>query len=421
MLAESFVVCRNTLSLGNNHFLALSRNPKSTWSHPNENKTECKSFLYQPMYKIRKNPLVFPVIAAGIFHVIIIILYLIPFHCDLGIMLLVPPDKLGQGPYQDIHVTRDHGFDGAFYFAISQNPFHPDDKALDSPCYRRARIFYPLVSWFLSWGGNAHLLLWIMPLLNLMATLGIVWIGGTLARHHHRSTWWGALLPMAVFTIIPSMRNLTDPWSALAVLAVIASSMLNWSAWSTLLWALVAVFTREQNIAIVGAVALRAILDREWRRVGAVFIACACSLAWLITLWLIYGHPPRASDTLDAPFTGIAHLWKSVPSLSTKEILTVVFVFTIQLICCLRISFQSPQLVGLVASIAFGLASCAGQALFTTHDNFLRVLNWVPLALWLWSISSNRRWPALLLIPAILYPLFEVRFVQNMGIFIPTM
>ncbi len=363
-----------------------------------------------------------PVFAAGLFHFAIAALYLAPFHGDASVLVCAPQRWLGQGPLERVHNTiGSDGFDGTFYYVIAQNPLQPQEEYIDSPCYRRARIFYPAAAWLLSGGGDALRLLWVMPLLNLLATCGLAWLGAKFATHYGRSAWWGFLLPIAVNAIQPSLRNMTDPLSAMTVMGVLCAWMLRWPAVHLALWGMMAVLTREQNLAVVLVAGFGSLLDRDWRRVAASSAVVAIATIWIGFLWAVYGHPPRAADTVDPPLAGLWYGWTHLdvnghgqprnpyPHLVRMTLLTA------QTLCCLRIALCGPRAVGLMSVAAAGLVVVAGEALFNDPSNYLRVLNWVAMAVWIWAVQTGRRWPILLLAPAVIWPLLEVRFVWSIA------
>jgi hypothetical protein len=57
------------------------------------------------------------------------------------------------------------------------------------------------------------------------------------------------------------------------------------------------------------------------------------------------------------------------------------------------------------------LTIVGGIAIFEDHWSYTRVLNWLPLGIWLYAVQDSKRWPILLLAPAGLWPLAEVFFV----------
>lgn len=362
-----------------------------------------------------------PVLAAMIFHLIIVGLYLAAFRGDISVLVCAPQNWLGKEPFERVRTTAGTaGFDGAYYYVIAQNPLHPNEAFLDAPCYRRVRIFYPLVAWALSAGGNHALLLWVMPLLNLLAVGGLAWIGASFARHHGRTVWWGWLLPIAANAILPGLRDLTDPWSALGVVGVLAAWLQRWPVAYLAIWGCIAVLTREQNLAIVAIVAGFSLFERDWRRVAAAVAPIALESIWIGTLYANYGHLPRAADTLDLPLAGLGYGWTHLgvtghgqPRNPLPHILRM-NLLTAQVLICFRIAFWGPRGVNIFALAAACLASVAGQALFTDPSNYLRVLNWAAIALWIWAVQTDRRWPITLLATAAVWPLLEIIHVWKM-------
>jgi hypothetical protein len=359
-----------------------------------------------------------PVLAAACIHIALVGFYLIPFHGDVGVMVCAPKHWLGQGPLEKVHTTvGTDGFDGTYYYIIAQNPLHPQDDFIDLPCYRRARIFYPMASWLLSGGGDPSGLLWVMPLLNLLATCGLAWLGARFAYAHGRSAWWGFLLPLAVNAVMPGLRNLTDSWSAFATMGVMIAWFLRWSSLSLAGWAIMAALTREQNLAIVAALGLAAIMERDWRRVAALGTAVLIAAGWLAYLWAHYGHPPRAPTGLDLPFTGIWYGWTH---LGVNDIgqarnpyphLIRFTILTIQTALCLAIAVRDRRALGLLALVAASLVLVACQPLYVDRWNYPRVLNWTAMVIWLWAVQSGRRWPVVLLAPTALWPIAEVAYI----------
>src|SRR5215469_10972811 len=115
------------------------------------------------------NRLAGPVLAVVAFHAAVLTAYVAAFDGDLSALVCVARERLGQTPYEHIRIGFDrNGYDGQFYYAIARAPWRRHDLGIDDPAVRQARILYPVVSWLLS-AGDAHRLLWVMPLVNLAA------------------------------------------------------------------------------------------------------------------------------------------------------------------------------------------------------------------------------------------------------------
>jgi hypothetical protein len=350
---------------------------------------------------------------AGLLHLMLLIAYLIPFRGDLSALVCAPERDIGAPPYSAVTVGfPTHGYDGCYYYVIAQNPFEPQTEYLDNVCVRRARILYPMMCWMLS-GGDGQILLWVMPLLNLIATMGTAWLGAKFAIHHGRSAWWGVLLPIGINVLLPGWRNLTDPLATMAIVGLLVAWRLQWPAWTLLGWGIASALSREQNIAVILLVLGEAILDRNRRRGAVVTVSAAIWLGWIVMLRSMYGTLPAASQNLAAPFRGFWYGWTHVgsglqgPRNPLPHSLRM-FILSCQTLLCMTIlprGFRTAGLLGLGAAV---LVMIGGIAVFEDAWSYMRVLNWVPLAVWLWTVESGRRWPAWLLLPAILWPCIEL-------------
>ena len=50
-------------------------------------------------------------------------------------------------------------------------------------------------------------------------------------------------------------------------------------------------------------------------------------------------------------------------------------------------------------------AVLGGPAVYESGWSYARVFVWMPLAVWLWCLQSGRRWPAVVLLVAVMWPL----------------
>ncbi|MCE9532146.1 MAG: hypothetical protein K8T89_13640 [Planctomycetes bacterium] len=357
-----------------------------------------------------------PVIVAGLFHCLIIQLYLMTMGGDHSALVCASEERIGQGPLHAIHRGFKHpGHDGAYYYIIAQNPFSPEQDFIDVPCYRRTRFFYPAISWLLSGGGDAVRLLWVMPLLNLTATLGLAWFGVLFAVQYRRSHWWGLVLPIAMNVIPSSMRNLTDPLSALAAVGLLSSWIMRWPVWLTIGWGIAAVLSREQNLAIVGVLLAATLIAKDYGRFAGLLTVCAIEAGWIGVLYSIYGQLPKNPEAITLPFRGIIHGWTHLGEILQGHrdyVRPLIFlsIMTAQMVVCSIAFFRGDRLIRCLALAAVGLALVAGPAVYFDRFDYSRVLNWVPMVVWLWTVQSNRRWPIFVLAPGVLYPLLGIKY-----------
>jgi len=363
-----------------------------------------------------------PVAVAGILHLAILVLYLVPYHGDLSALVGAYTENLDKPAFDAVTWYFPLGHDGRYYYLLSQNPFYPEVEYVDLAHLFRARLLYPMTCWLLSGGGDPYALLWIMPLVNLLATMVTTWFGVKFALHHQRSAWWGLLLPIAVNVLLPGLRNMTDPVSMTTTVGMLVSWRLRWPTWVLMGWGIAAVLSREQNIAIVVIVIGDAILNRDYRRTAAMAVASAVWVAWLITLYWLHGKLPFFSGNTAPPFSGIYHAWthlgmgRYAPRNPITQLLRL-SVFCAELLVCLTILPRRYLMSGLLGLGSVGLAVIGGpETMYCDEWAYMRQLNWVPLAVWLWTVESGRRWPVWLLLSGALWPVIELRHYWLFGV-----
>jgi hypothetical protein len=353
-----------------------------------------------------------PAAAAGLFHLTAVVLYLLPVHGDVSALVCVKSGSKGQAPFEAVHSGfTSCGYDGQYYYAIAQAPWQRQDEVIDQPCYRHVRILYPALAWLLS-GGDPHLLLWTMPLINWAAVVGTAWLGALLAVHYRRVPWWGALLPIAVNSVMPSFRDLTDPVATFTVIGLLTAWILEWPGWSLLFWGAAASFSREQNITFVFILALEAFVARRAGRFAALACAGLIWTAWVLALRSVYGVWPMVPGNVCMPLSGIWHLWThpegsgSAPYLAAH--LVRISVTAGQFIVGIAVIIRGERLSRLIALAGVSLAIVASPFIYCDGIAYSRVLNWIPLAIWLWSTQSGRRWAVLVLLAGLVWPLAEI-------------
>jgi hypothetical protein len=350
------------------------------------------------------NRIVAPVVAAVGFHAALLAGYVAAFGGDLGALVCVDGERIGRAPFERIHVGFKHcGYDGQFYYLLARAPWHRHAWGTDSPPIRQARILYPALSWLLS-GGDAERLLWVMPLINLFAIAGLAWLGAILAQHHDLSPWWGALLPLAVNAGMPALRNLTDVLSTLTVCGLLVSWLMRGRGWMLILWAAAAVFCREQNVVIVGAV----LVGTAWRRRvwTAAGLATVLGLwaAWMGILYTLYGHLPflPSRGNMGLPLAGMLFRWNHLDLSVSKasaafHVLSMVLI-TVEIgLAIYLVRLRIDPVVTLVALGGAALAVMGGITLYEDRWSYTRVFAWLPLALWLACVQVRWR-PALVVL-----------------------
>jgi len=372
--------------------------------------------------------LVGPALAAAVLHAGILAGYVAAFHGDLSALVCVARERLGRAPYELIGIGFDrNGYDGQFYYAIARSPWHRLDFGIDAPAVRQARILYPALSWLLS-GGDGRRLFWAMPLVNLLAIAALAALGAAAAQNYGLSPWWGVLLPFAVNAGMPALRNLTDVLSTLSVAALLMAWLRRWPWWAASLCAAAALFSREQNLAVVLLVLTFAIwragrvnasvdvnrgvnTPRSPKLVAGLLVALLAWSLWLGVLRLFYGEWSLlpANGNLGPPLAGMIYRWTHLADESRSFALFHVLclaTLTLQLgLAFLLIWTPGDRLIRLTALAGAALALLGGMSLYGDNWSYPRVFAWLPLGVWLACVQLRWRWSLVVLSTPALIPL----------------
>jgi hypothetical protein len=350
-----------------------------------------------------------PVAAALALHVGFLLAYAAAFAGDPSAFVCADRGLIGRWPYEAVTVGfPTPGFDGQFYYVLARDPWHRAGSCIDLPCCRHCRLLYPALAWLCS-GGDPSRLLWVLPLINLLAIGGLAWLGAALAGHYGRSPWWGFVLTLAVNAGAPALRNLTDPLATLAAGGLLAAWLLHWRPSALVAWAVAAVLSREQNVAVVGIVLLGAVSGRRWRSAAGLVGALLIWLGWVGILRGAYGCWPTAAGNVGVPLAGLYYRWTHLGGSLGAGRLPIHAVAMLHLSLQIGLSLALPWLragrtATLVALAGAALALLSGPPIYANGQSYTRVFLWMPLAIWLWSVQSGRRWPLAVLLPAALWP-----------------
>ncbi|MBV9125470.1 MAG: hypothetical protein JO112_19150 [Planctomycetes bacterium] len=350
-----------------------------------------------------------PVAAAVGLYLTAMAVYVAKHHGDLSSLLCTGANRIGRPPYEAVTASiGPNGYDGQFYYAIARAPWKLQEQGLDAPAPRTLRILYPLVCWLLS-GGRARLLFWVMPAVNLAALAGLAALGAWLARHYGRSVWWGLSLPVALNAGLPALHNLTDPLAMLAVFGLLSAWLLGSRAWVVLLWAAVAVFSREQNVAIAGLLLVLALGQRRFDVAAAMLAVVLLWLGWVGWLKAAYGVWPflPGQGNFAVPLSGMIYRWTHLGgNLAFSRRLAIIFGLsmlhlTLEILLALYLlrrrgdpAVKWCMLAGVL------LAVVGGTSIFGDFWSYTRVFVWLPTGLWLTALPGRQSWPLLLLLPA---------------------
>ncbi len=186
--------------------------------------------------------------------------------------------------FASITYTYPAGHDGQFYYAIAQRPFTPArPEVLDSPA-RHTRVLFSLVSWIVTLGGEPIRLIYAMPLLNIVAAMGLGWIGAVWAVHQGRPASWGFYLPCGMVPGIAMVLNLTDAVAALTLTCMVLAYLRRIDIWVGPL-ALLMLLAKEQNALVVVLTGGLALYARRSTAVVGLSFAGVLWCGWLYWIW----------------------------------------------------------------------------------------------------------------------------------------
>jgi hypothetical protein len=216
-----------------------------------------------------------------------------------------------------LHVFASDGYDGQFYWRLATNPsmLQPAPYrgvALDS-VLRDSRIAYPTLAWLLSFGQPAWAV-WSLVAVNVLALAGLAAAGGTLARMHGRSVWWGLVLASSSGLVMAISRDLNEVTMVASLVAGVALLSLRRPGWAALCW-LVACLAHEQALLCVLPFAAWCLVGhvrtRSWRPApndAPWLVAVAGFGAWQLFCRAVVGRVPVLASggaSLDVPFVGL--------------------------------------------------------------------------------------------------------------------
>ncbi len=355
-----------------------------------------------------------PVIVAVLVHLALVGLHVAKQGGDVSALVGVSDGRLGQAPYENVTQSiGPGGYDGMFYYAIAQSPWQRHIQGIDAPAARHLRVLYSVLCWAIS-GGDGRLLLWVMPAVNLAIIAALTYLASGFAVAAGRSAWWGLGLTLAVNAAIPAMRDLTDCLSTLAVCGLLIAWLTGRSSTSIILWAAAAIFSREQNLAVLVLLAGAALTTARPAACLGLVAVLAVWAGWVGLLGWAYGSwpfLPSHGNFATAPFGGLAYGWSHLggPCGSTRLALcnaTSLAHWSAMLVAGSYLAWRVPNrvLAGFLA-VALLLAVTAGPSIYEDLMSYRRVLVWLPLGIWLTGLRTGSTWPLMLLTPA---PLWSV-------------
>jgi hypothetical protein len=312
--------------------------------------------------------------------------------------------KLGT-QFSDTNPNGTEGYDGQFAYYIAVNP-SPADVAphLDIPAYRYQRILYPLLA-RLAAGGNATLIAWTLPLLNVLCLFVLVWQTGFLFLERKGSVWPALLIGLWAGVIGSVRLDLAEPLAlVLTVVALRAAGPnLDRHLFVTTLLLAAAMFAKETSLAFAAGFLLWSLTQRRWKHAASFCLSFVPYAAFQIWLWQMFGSPGIGSGGAGSspfgwfPFIGFF----TVGTISVKVFTALALVYLPGLLFPCGYGLVKPVLDGIKrrftpeAALLFVQALVVSLAPFSTFREplgILRLACGLILCMHLYAARQSLRW-----------------------------
>jgi hypothetical protein len=229
-----------------------------------------------------------------------------------------------------LNVVRDgDGYDGQFAYRLALNPLTSertlDGLTLDLPAYRQQRLLYPALAWASAF-GQATLVPFTLPLVNVVAIAVLTWLTALFAGIHGR----GALLSIAVAALPAFAIALANDLGEIVLAAALVGGAVALERKRPVLvavWLSLAALAHEHGVLLVLAVAIVTVAAPELRTRGWVWtwlLPLAIFVGWQIYLNLVWGETPIrvAIGYLNQPLRGFLSVARGmIPPRSLSDVL----------------------------------------------------------------------------------------------------
>ncbi len=215
---------------------------------------------------------------------------------------------------EDSFIDNENGYDGQFFFYIAQDLLLDGRAAtrdqaqsdhIDNVPYRYQRILLPLAGWLTS-AGDPDVLVWTLPLVNLLAVLGATFLLSRVLARHGRSPWIALGFALSLGVMVGVVNDLSDPLAA----SLLVAGVVWWLEGRTapaVLALTAALLARELYVIPVVVIAAVELLRRP-RSALPWFVPLGVLAAWQAYLRVALAAPPTdgaASPSL-VPLLGAA-------------------------------------------------------------------------------------------------------------------
>lgn len=239
----------------------------------------------------------------------------------MGFLVCVGDRFAGEGlPDPNVPVMQNsNGYDGQFFYRMAFDPLLSDVTAaprVDIPAYRQQRILYSLAAYALSF-GNAWMVPYLLPALNLFAISVITFVAGKIAVESGMRPEWGLVLGAYPGFLVSLLRDLPEPMAVMFV--VLGIYCIRKQKYSIAALALgLGALTRETTLIFAGSIGLAGLwhIGQSWLTgrkpdtprvplyVGAIpIVAFALWQIVIYSKWGVFSFQ-QGSHNLGFPFMG---------------------------------------------------------------------------------------------------------------------
>lgn len=219
---------------------------------------------------------------------------------------------------QNLKVSSDPtGYDGQFFYFLAHNPFayQTFNQVSTVPTWRYQRIIYPLVVYLLSGFGQLNLVAIFLPLVNLLAILGSVYLLIKVLDFYHLPHWWALFYSLSPGLFYSFLYNLAEPLAYFFVIAGVYY-FLKERIYPTVIFLTLAVLTKETCIFIPLVLVIYFLFNKSQGRLKKIIfysLPIIIFLFWFITLKIIFpadNHLAMVNSNVGLPLAGFLTKFK---------------------------------------------------------------------------------------------------------------
>ncbi|MFQ5576492.1 MAG: AZOBR_p60025 family cell surface glycopolymer formation protein [Anaerolineae bacterium] len=193
------------------------------------------------------------------------------------------------------------GYDGQFVYYIARDPLNAA-PLIDVPPYRYQRILYPLLA-RLAGLGNPRLIVWALPLLNLLALAAGTWLVERMLAAQGANRWYALTVGLYAGQLLSARVDLPEPLALTLSLAGMLALTRRRTTAAALLFALAALTKETSLLFVAGGAAYLWLTRSPGQAIKFTALAAAPFALYQLLLWRWFGSPGIGSGGANAtPF-----------------------------------------------------------------------------------------------------------------------